>query len=81
MPDADVTLYEGQSSPVFGSDYLTALMEEVEWRSETIRVYGKTYLQPRLLEFYGDDGIGYVYSRKRYEAKPWTSLLARTSGG
>ena len=76
MPDADVTLYEAQSSQLVGNYSAQDLIDNIAWRKETIKLYGKTYVQPRLLEFYGDEGVSYVYSRKRYTAKPWTPLLA-----
>ena len=38
-------------------------------------MWDKTYLQPRLVAWYGDEGASYEYSGKRYEALPWTPLL------
>lgn len=54
---------------------LARLVSETPWRSETIRMWDKTYLQPRLVAWYGDEGASYEYSGKRYEALPWTPLL------
>lgn len=76
IPDADIELFEKVSSPVSEKDYLQRLITELPWRSESITLYGKTFLQPRLLEFFGDDGVFYRYSKKQYTAKPWTPLLS-----
>lgn len=40
-------------------------------------MFGKTMYQPRLLEFLGDDGVEYMYSKRIYCAKPWTTTLLK----
>lgn len=75
IPDAEIFLFEGVSSPLQGMDHFERLLHEIAWRQESIKLFGKSYLQPRLLEFHGDDGVAYTYSRKRYQAKPWTTTL------
>lgn len=51
------------------------LMEEIEWREETISMFGKTMLQPRLLAWYGDSNATYRYSGIDHNPLPWTSTL------
>lgn len=80
IPDADILLYEGAQSPLYGTSYFDRLAKEITWRQETITLYGRTFVQPRLLEFYGDDGVEYTYSRKRYRALPWTPTLQELRG-
>lgn len=75
IPDAEIFLLEGAGSPLQGTDYFQKLLDEIPWRSETITLFGKTYNQPRLLEFLGDDGVEYMYSKKVYRTIPWTSTL------
>ena len=58
-------------------ELLDALIEATPWRSETIRLFGKTHRQPRLIAWYADDGLTYSYSGSRLVATPWTSLLER----
>jgi alkylated DNA repair dioxygenase AlkB len=76
IPDAHVELFEEAGSPLLEGEYVQRLITEVPWRSESITLFGKTFLQPRLLEFFGDDGVFYTYSKKQYNAKPWSPLLA-----
>ena len=57
------------------SALLGTLIAETPWRSETIRLFGKTHLQPRLIAWYADDGLAYSYSGSRLEALPWTDGL------
>jgi alkylated DNA repair dioxygenase AlkB len=51
------------------------LIAEVPWRQESILVWGKMYLQPRLVAWYGDRGSDYTYSRITLTPLPWTDLL------
>lgn len=75
IPDADVLLYEGIESPLAGTSYFQRLHKAVEWRTETITLFGKTHLQPRLIAFYGDQGVSYTYSRRHLEASGWIPVL------
>ncbi|MBM4178590.1 MAG: alpha-ketoglutarate-dependent dioxygenase AlkB [Ignavibacteria bacterium] len=77
IPDAEILLFEGIHSPLFGSTYFEELHQGISWHTESITLYGKSYLQPRLIEFYGEQGIEYKYSKKIYTAVPWTDLLLR----
>jgi alkylated DNA repair dioxygenase AlkB len=51
------------------------LIDEVPWRAENIVVWGKTYPQPRLTAWYGDNGANYTYSGIHLEPLPWTNTL------
>ncbi len=75
MPDLDVVLFSPGEIvfPVLGlQDQLT---ESLVWKSETITMFGRTMLQPRLIAFYADEGLQYRYSRKTYSGLTWTPLL------
>ena len=54
-----------------------ALHGEVEWERHTITMFGRSMMQPRLLQFQGDRGVGYRYSGETYEARPWHPLVLR----
>jgi alkylated DNA repair dioxygenase AlkB len=51
------------------------LIADVTWRQERILVWGKMYLQPRLVAWYGDRGSDYTYSGIKLTPLPWTDLL------
>jgi alkylated DNA repair dioxygenase AlkB len=55
--------------------YYHKLHDSLEWHAEQIKIYGKTYWQPRLLAWYGDNGISYRYSGIEHLAIPWTPEL------
>ncbi len=48
------------------------LREETAWRAETIQVWGKQHLQPRLMAWHGD--ASYRYSGKTFHPEPFTPL-------
>ncbi len=51
-------------------------LQELDWKSETLTLYGKPVLVPRLTAFYGDPGIRYRYSGTVHIAQGWYPLLA-----
>jgi alkylated DNA repair dioxygenase AlkB len=54
---------------------LRRLIDEVPWRAENIVVWGRTYAQPRLIAWFGDDGMIYTYSGIQLTPLPWTPML------
>ena len=50
-----------------------SLKNEIEWKSEKIKIFGKEVLEPRLVAFYGEKP--YKYSGKINIPKPFTPLL------
>jgi alkylated DNA repair dioxygenase AlkB len=75
MPDADVSILHQIEMPVAYGEMLKKLMEQTKWRQESVRIYGKEHLQPRLVSWYGDPGMSYSYSGIRLHPLPWTDLL------
>lgn len=51
------------------------LSNSLDWRSESITLFGKTMPQPRLVAWYGDADAQYGYSGKRLQTLPWTAEL------
>ncbi len=52
------------------------LIENVAWRQEPIKIFGKEVMQPRLTAWYGDPDTAYSYSGIVMEPLPWTEPLA-----
>jgi len=50
------------------------LVDETPWRAESITLYGKSMLQPRLSAWHGDPEARYTYSGTTFEPQPWTPL-------
>lgn len=51
------------------------LMENINWKQEAIKLFGKAVLQPRLTAWYGDAGKSYSYSGITMQPLPWSTLL------
>ncbi|WP_307719423.1 alpha-ketoglutarate-dependent dioxygenase AlkB family protein [Massilia cavernae] len=53
-------------------EVLARLVGETNWKAETITLWGKQHLQPRLTAWHGD--MAYTYSGLRLEPQPFTPL-------
>ncbi len=56
---------------------MQSLIDQTTWRQDPVRLFGRSYPQPRLVAWHGDPGASYRYSGLRLEPLPWTGLLAR----
>lgn len=75
LPDADVRYYPAFIANDVAWAYYECLLKESHWRQETLRVFGKLHLAPRLSSWVGDAGIDYSYSQMTMHPLPWTPLL------
>lgn len=76
LPDADLLLYRNPDLGALPEALFAQLHDTIAWREESIRLFGKRYMQPRLLAWYGDPGARYRYSGVDHEPLPWLPLLA-----
>ncbi|MHA7128179.1 alpha-ketoglutarate-dependent dioxygenase AlkB family protein [Algoriphagus namhaensis] len=56
-------------------DYFDRLKNEIPWRQEPIKIFGKEVMQPRLTALCGDPSVPYGYSGIRMKADPFTDAL------
>ena len=75
VPDAEVILWRSMGL-ADEAGLLDALVKRTHWRQERVTLWGRTYPQPRLVAFYGDDGLEYTYSGVTLAALPWAPWLA-----
>jgi alkylated DNA repair dioxygenase AlkB len=54
---------------------LTELIEQTPWRADSVVLWGKSYPQPRLTAWYGDEDARYEYSGLELAPLPWTARL------
>ncbi|MFW6296479.1 MAG: alpha-ketoglutarate-dependent dioxygenase AlkB family protein [Halothece sp.] len=63
----------------FRSEEANQLFQELEnnisWRQDYIKFYGKVIPLPRLTAWYGDEGKSYTYSGIEYQPNPWILTL------
>jgi alkylated DNA repair dioxygenase AlkB len=60
---------------------LAELTERTPWRADSVVVWGKTYPQPRLTAWYGDEDARYEYSGLGLDPLPWTARLLAIKAG
>ena len=75
LPDAEIRFYAG----FFGSDeadmFLDALMKEINWKQDSMPLYGRMVKLPRETAWYGDQGKSYAFSGMKLDPNPWTENL------
>ena len=49
------------------------LVEEIEWEEREIKMFGKVYMQPRLIKWYGDKA--YSYSKQDFQAQKMPQIV------
>jgi alkylated DNA repair dioxygenase AlkB len=62
LPDADVTYYPDFLSAEEVQYYFNTFKNDTNWQHDVIKLFGKTYKQPRLTALYGETGKSYSYS-------------------
>ncbi|WP_217602898.1 alpha-ketoglutarate-dependent dioxygenase AlkB [Chitinophaga sp. GbtcB8] len=51
------------------------LTQGIHWKQESMKMYGKTVLFPRLMAWHGDAGSAYAFSGTTYVPEPWIPAL------
>ena len=70
-----IVLYQENYLPHNETYSIQNITSNIAWRNDPITMFGKTYPQPRLTAWYGDDGLQYTYSKIKMIATPWTPIL------
>jgi alkylated DNA repair dioxygenase AlkB len=69
--------YDASAWPAAAADARFAeLQREIPWERHRLVLFGRTVEAPRLSCWIGDADATYVYSRTRFEARPWTPAVA-----
>lgn len=76
LPGGDLLLLRRPCLGASSTALFEALKSEIAWRQEPIQMFGKRYMQPRLLAWYGDEGVSYRYSGIRHDPEAWSPGLA-----
>ncbi|CAB3707879.1 alpha-ketoglutarate-dependent dioxygenase AlkB family protein [Paraburkholderia rhynchosiae] len=77
LPAPDVDWYPEWLAPATAEQFLAQLIDEVEWRQDTIGTPGGRVALPRLTAWQGDPEAVYVYSGIRNLPQPWTPAVAK----
>lgn len=74
MPDADVFYKPNFYAEAKSNALYQQLNQQIQWRQETIKVYGKSHPTPRLSCWMGDASLDYRYSNMTMTPVPWNEL-------
>jgi len=66
-----VDYYPHFLSTHLANDLFHQLKTSIDWKQYPISLFGKTYMQPRLIAWNGDAGISYQYSQTNLTAQGW----------
>ncbi|MCL1470466.1 alpha-ketoglutarate-dependent dioxygenase AlkB family protein [Argonema antarcticum] len=75
MSDAEVTFYHEFFERNESREMFTNLLNEIEWRQDKMKFYGKEVDLPRKTAWYGDSDKSYTFSGITLNPKPWTPTL------
>lgn len=75
LPNSDISYYPNFIENQKANSYLKYLKENVPWQQDNIKVFGKTYAQPRLTALYGTNGKPYSYANIVMNPHPFTPEL------
>ena len=73
--NGEVIYTDGLLSNEEANHYLKILLDSIPWKSEVIKMYGKTIITRRKSAWYGNTGILYSYSGNTFQALDWTREL------
>lgn len=77
MADADIIFYPYLFSQPESDYFFVELSKNINWKQESIMIYGKPVPIPRLTAWYGDGGKSYSYSKIAMNPEPWTHTLLK----
>jgi len=75
LPDADITLFDNFFTNQESKNLHQKLIDNIQWRQDKIKIFGKLIDQPRLTAFYGDATKSYSYSGIVMKPNDWNDDL------
>lgn len=75
LKDAQIEYYPQFFNQQQSDDWFNYLLANIEWRQETIQVYGKRHLTPRLSCWMGDADLDYSYSGMTMQPVKWDAQV------
>jgi alkylated DNA repair dioxygenase AlkB len=75
MQDAKVSFYQNFFDSQKSDEIFQVLLNEIKWRQDKMKVYGKEVDLPRKTAWYGDRDKSYTFSGIHLHPEPWTPTL------
>ena len=78
LPRDGEAIYFGPLCTVNEADEMfSALMEEIDWQHDRVKLYGREIVTKREVAWHGDAAFQYTYSHNTKTALPWTPTLKK----
>jgi alkylated DNA repair dioxygenase AlkB len=77
LPDAEIRFYPRYFEKAESDLMFENLFNEIKWRSDKMKLYGKEFELPRKTAWYGEVGKIYKYSGIQMSPEPWTPTLIK----
>jgi len=75
LPNSSIDYYPEFYSAEKTTQLFNTLRNNISWKQEQVKVFGKWYLQPRLTAFYAKNTKSYSYSSLKLEPLPFSLEL------
>ncbi|MDD3003645.1 alpha-ketoglutarate-dependent dioxygenase AlkB [Flavobacterium sp.] len=75
LPDAEIIYIPRFFKEKEADEWFNYLLQNIAWQQDSIKIFGKSHLQPRLTAFYGAENLNYSYSNLKMEAHSWSPEL------
>ncbi|MDZ8189364.1 MAG: alpha-ketoglutarate-dependent dioxygenase AlkB [Nostoc sp. ChiSLP02] len=75
MQDAEVTFYRNFFKQQDSDDIFQTLLNQIKWRQDKMKIYGKEVNLPRKTAWYGDKNMSYKFSGIHLDPQPWIPTL------
>lgn len=75
MPNAEVNFYRNFYDLRESDKIFQILRDEINWRQDKMKLYGKDIDLPRKTAWYGDQNKSYTFSGIHLNPEPWTPTL------
>ena len=75
LSDGEILFMRNFLTPTEAKNYFNLLQNNISWKQEEVRFYGKTYPVPRKTAWYGYEGFNYSYSGITCFPEVWTKEL------
>jgi alkylated DNA repair dioxygenase AlkB len=75
LMNGELVYYPHFFNSVESDDCMQQLTDTIAWKQESMKMYGKPVLFPRLMAWHGDAATAYRFSGNTFAPAPWTPLL------
>lgn len=75
--EGEARLWPAAFPPEEAAVLFAELRQTIDWQQESILMFGRRVLVPRLVAWHGDSGASYTYSGTPHQPLPWSRPLAR----